>query len=136
LDKGLLLFIAVGIVAIYLTTSFVGTIQDDERYQNSGYSENSKDKDIEYQTINSIGDVVLDVSSLDAKKQIAIWNSSEMKNEFLNNFPNFEEMRGFVDNKIIGDMLKQKLKETIDSVEEIFVAGDISSDEAKRRFTL
>ena len=133
MDKGLLLFIAVGVVVIYLTTSFVGTIQDDERYQNSGYSEN---KDIEYHTINSIGDVVLDVSSLDAKKQIAIWNSSEMKNEFLSSFPNFEEMRGFVDDKIIGDMLKQKLKETIDSVEEIFVAGDIGSDEAKRRFTL
>jgi hypothetical protein len=133
LDKGLLLFIAVGAVAIYLTTSFVGTIQDDERYQNSGYSEN---KDIEYQAINSIGDIVLDVSSVDTKKQIAIWNKSDMKREFLSNFPNFEDMRDFVEDKIVGDALKERLNKTIDSVEDKFIAGEIGADKAKRKFSL
>ncbi|NEW60629.1 hypothetical protein GSY74_04975 [Sulfurovum sp. bin170] len=136
MDRGLLVFIAIGIVAIYLTTTFVDTIQDDERYQKSGYSENTQDNDEQYQAINSIGDVVLDVSSVDAKTQIKVWNRSEMKNEFLTNFPNFVDMRDFIGDKIVGNALQQRLRETIDTIEERFVAGEIGADEAKRKFTL
>ncbi len=135
LDKGLLVFIAIGIVGIYFITSFVDGIQGSERYQKSGYS-SSEDKDMKYQSTNSIGDTVLDVSSVGAKEQIVIWNRSEIKREFLSDFPNFEDMRDFVDDRIVGDRLQQRLKETIDSVEDIFVAGDMSSDRAKRKFNL
>jgi len=136
LDRGLIIFIIVGAMAIYLTNTFVGSIQDSDRYQNSGYSENSADNDEQYQGVNSIGDIVLDVSSLDAKKQITVWNRSEMKQEFLSSFPNFGDMKYFVDNKIIGDSLKKKLNDTIDFVEDKFVAGEMKVDEAKRKFTL
>jgi len=136
LDKGLLIFIAIGVIAIYFITSFVDTIQDDERYQNSGYSENSKDKDTQYQSTNSIGDIVLDVSSADAKTQIIVWNRSDIKREFLTNFPNFSNMRAFIEDKVVGDILQQKLREAIDTVEDKFVSGEIKVDEAKRKFTL
>lgn len=136
MDKGLLIFIAIGVIAIYFITSFVDTIQDDERYQNSGYSENSKDKDTQYQSTNSIGDIVLDVSSADAKTQIIVWNRSDIKREFLTNFPNFSNMRAFIEDKVVGDILQQKLREAIDTVEDKFVSGEIKVDEAKRKFTL
>ncbi|SFV54104.1 hypothetical protein MNB_SV-12-1538 [hydrothermal vent metagenome] len=136
MDRGLLAFIAIGIVAIYFITSFVDTIQDNERYQKSGYSENSKERDKQYQSIDSIGDIILDVSSVDAKTQIDVWNRSDMKNEFLSNFPNFVDMRDFIEDKIVGDALQQRLRETVDNIEEKFIAGEISADKAKRKFTL
>jgi hypothetical protein len=83
-----------------------------------------------------IGDIVLDVSSIDVQKQADIWNKSRIKKEFLSNFPNFEDMRDFVDDKVVGDALKNRLKETIDSIEERFIAGEIGADKAKREFTL
>jgi hypothetical protein len=135
LDKGLLIFIAMGIGAIYFTTTAVESIQDDDRYKNSSYSENSEKDDREYQGRNSIGDIILDVSSVDVKKQVTIWNRSEMKNEFLTNFPNFANMRDFVDDNIVGDALKQKLKKTIDIVEDKFIGGEMGAFEAKKRFT-
>lgn len=136
MDKGLLGFVAVGAIAVYFVTSFVDKIQDDERYENSGYSEKIGDKDTQYQALNSVGDRILDLSLLNEKKQIMVWNQSEIKDEFLTNFPNFLDMREFINDRVVGDTLQKRLIETIDTIEERFIAGEIGADKVKREFNL
>jgi hypothetical protein len=136
LDKGLLGFIAVGAIAVYFVTGFVDKIQDDDGYNKSGYIEKNRDKDIQYQTLNSVGDRVLDLSLINEKKQITVWNRSEIKDEFLTIFPNFLDMKEFIKERVVGDDLQKRLIETIESIEERFIAGEISVDEGKREFNL
>jgi hypothetical protein len=136
LDKGLLGFIAVGAIAVYFVTGFVDKIQDDDGYNKSGYIEKNRDKDIQYQTLNSVGDRVLDLSLINEKKQITVWNRSEIKDEFLIIFPNFLDMKEFIKERVVGDDLQKRLIETIESIEERFIAGEISVDEGKREFNL
>ncbi|MBA1419986.1 MAG: hypothetical protein FAF03_11155 [Epsilonproteobacteria bacterium] len=54
MDKSLMIFIAIGLGALYLVTNFIGDIQaEDDAYKNSGYQqEHIYDK---YQTTDSVG---------------------------------------------------------------------------------
>ena len=86
MDKSLLIFIAIGLGFLYLVTTFVGDIQEeDEKYQNLEYQ--SKHQYDQYQTVDSIGREILDLTGTNADIQIEAWNQSRVKQEFLGLFP-------------------------------------------------
>lgn len=130
MDKSFMIFIAIGIGFLYFITTFVGDIQEeDEQYQNSEYNEARKyDK---YKTVDSIGQSILDLTGADAKTQVATWNSSLLKEEFLELFPNFSEMKLFVDDRINGKILQDKLTTTVNKVEDKFFSGEMTAEQAK-----
>ena len=130
MDKSFMIFIGLGIGFLYFITTFVGDIQEeDEQYQNSEYNEARKyDK---YKTVDSIGQSILDLTGADAKTQVATWNSSLLKEEFLELFPNFSEMKLFVDDRINGKILQDKLTTTVNKVEDKFFSGEMTAEQAK-----
>lgn len=134
MDKSAIIFLAIGIGFVYIVTNFVGDIQkEDEKYQNSEY--NQKHLYDKYKTVDSIGQDILDLTGADEKTQIGAWNESMLKDEFIELFPNFSEMKNFVEDRVRGKILKDKLLNTITKIEDQFFGGGITAEDAKRELS-
>lgn len=125
-----MIFIAIGVGFLYFITNFVGDIQQEDNLQNNEYKE--KHKYDAYQKVDSIGREILDMTGASQSVQITAWNSSLLKNEFLALFPDFSEMKIFVNERVRGEFLKEKLNYTIDDVENKFFSGSLDTEGAKR----
>lgn len=135
MDKSLFIFIVIGLGFLYFITTFIGDIQEeDDKYQNKGYQQEHKYD--QYQSVDSIGQAILDLTGADIKTQVAAWNASQLKNEFLENFPDFSAMKTFVKERIRGDNLQIKLIKNIDNVENKYFSGTISAEQAKQMLDL
>lgn len=135
MDKSLFLFIAIGIGFLYLITNFVGDIQkEDDKYQNSAYQQ--KHQYDQYQSVDSIGQTILDLTQVDLKRQVDAWNASILKDEFLNYFPDFSAMKTFAKERIRGEKFQVKLIKNIDRVEGKYISGEVSAEAAKRELVL
>ncbi len=131
MDKGLLTFLFVGFIAIYLSSNFIGSIQEDVDKESGSY--NKKSQYEQYYTVDIIGERVLNVQEVDIEKQLEVWNKSELKEGFLELFPDFEGMKRYINSKIIGDALQTKLLERIDSVEIEFLSGTLNGEQSKAK---
>lgn len=132
MDKSFIIFVAIGIGALYLVTNFIGDIQsEDETYRNTGYNE--KNKYNKYKTTDSIGRDVLDVTTVPASTQMDAWHASLLKEEFLALFPDFSSMQLFAEERVRGQVLKSKLKSTVKSVEDAYFSGGMDAEQAKRK---
>jgi len=134
MDKGLFIFIAMGVIFTYLINNFIGEIQEEDSSYKSGEYKKKHQYD-QYKTIDSVGDEILDVSSVNLATQIAVWNASQLKNEFLETFPNFFEMQKFIKNRVVGDELKEKILQTLEEVEGKFLEGSINGVQAKQKLS-
>jgi len=127
-----MLFILVGIGGIYFVTNFVGDIQEeDEVFRNSSYDK--KNQYNQYKNEDSIGREILDVTGASLSIQEGAWHASPLKKEFLEIFPDFSGMQLFAKERVRGQALKEKLKNTIESVETAYFSGAMNSEDAKRK---
>jgi len=134
MDKSLMFFIAIGLGFLYFVTSFVGDIQaEDETYQNNDY--NQEHMYDAYKTVDSVGQDILDLTGVDANTQLGAWNNSLLKDEFLELFPDFTEMKHFINDRIRGKILKAKLTKTVTTIEDKFFSGGITAEDAKRELS-
>ena len=131
MDKGLLIFTAIGLISIYFLINFVGDIQSNNEKPRGAYKKESEY--LQYHRVDIIGDTILDVDNIDEKKQLEVWNSSELKKEFMELFPNFDAMKRYVNDKIRGDALQEKLLKRIDDVEIQFISGTLSGEQSKSK---
>ena len=131
IDKSLILYIAIGIGFFYVVTTYVSDIQaEDDRYRNNAYKQQHQyDK---YQTTDSVGEIVLEVSELDAAKQVSAWNESPLKPQWLALFPDFSAMKMFVTDHVHGEPLVSKLTKTVDEAEDKYFSGTLDVEGAKR----
>ncbi len=135
MDKSLLIFIAIGVGFLYFIVNLMGEIQEeDSTYQNKKYQE--KHMYDEYQTVDSIGQEILDLTGSDAATQISAWKKSRLKEEFLTLFPDFDAMKKFARSRTRGDALQTKLIKLLDEVEGKYFSGTMSAEEAKRTLDL
>ena len=125
-----MIFIAIGVGFLYFITNFVGELQQDDNLQNSEYIE--KHKYDAYQSADSIGREILDMTGASASVQVAAWNSSKLKEEFLTLFPDFSDMKIFVEERVRGVVLQEKLIGTINDVENQYFSGTVNAEGAKR----
>ncbi|SFZ98873.1 hypothetical protein MNB_SV-5-119 [hydrothermal vent metagenome] len=134
MDKAFLVYVAIGVGFLYFIVNFVGDIQsEDEKYRNDGYNqEHMYDK---YKGQDSIGRDVLNLIGENESIQVAAWNESTLKEEYLELFPDFEEMSKFVKERVNGKILQSKLLAQISSAEDKFFSGTISAEEAKQELS-
>ena len=130
MDKSLMIFIAVGIGFLYFITNFVGEIQEDDNLQNNEYKE--KHKYDAYQNVDSIGQEILDVTGAATSVQVAAWNASILKNDFLMLFPDFSEMKVFVNERVRGKAVQEKLINSVNDAEDQYFSGTMNAEQAKR----
>ncbi len=134
MDKSFFIFVSVAAVIMYFLIGFIGDVQKEEtKYSNEGYIKDHLYD--EYKSKDSIGRDVLNLLGADHKTQVAAWNESKLKKEFLLLFPDFQEMKKFSQERIIGEYLRKKLLSRINLVEDRFFSGHISAPEAKKELS-
>ena len=130
-DKSFMVFLAIGIGFFYVVTTYVGDIQkEDEKYRNSAYEDEHQYD--QYYTVDSIGQDIIDVTLADPKTQLEVWNRSQLKNELLEIFPDFDTMKAFIKNRVRGEQLIRKLTAKVNEVEDKFFSGSMNAEQAKR----
>jgi hypothetical protein len=130
MDKSLFTFLVAGVGFFYLITHFVGNIQkEDEHFQSSEYER--KHRYDSYKMTDSIGRDILNVTDADTQTQIAAWNEGNLKEEFLELYPDFSLMKDFVNNRVRGEPIKTKLLKLIDETESKFFSGEYSAEQAQ-----
>ena len=114
-----------------MVTNYVGEIQaEDDRYRNNAYNEQHQyDK---YQSIDSVGEIVLEVSELDTAKQASAWNESPLKPKWLALFPDFSAMKMFVKDHVHGEPLISRLAKLADEAEEKYFSGALNLEQTKK----
>jgi len=134
MDKSFLVFLAIGAGFFYVITTFVGDIQkeDDKEYQ---YNKTQTAKYAKYQTVDSVGQEVIDVTDASSTMQIEVWDHTDLKNEFISLFPNFSEMRFFIKDRIVGKELQNKLLKMLAEVEDGVISGAMSVKQAKKKLS-
>jgi len=130
MNKGLLFYMAIGVGAYFLLTTFLEKIDDSPKS-----TKHQEKKENIYMGTNSVGDPMLKVSSLSHEKQIEVWNSSPVKTDILNSFPNFKIMRMTSKQAIDGDYLKNKVYSEIEYIEGEYVSGQINREKAIKRLS-
>jgi len=130
MDRSLLIFIAIGVGFLYFITNFVGDIQEDDKFQNEEYKQ--KHQYDQYQSADSIGRDILDMTDTPVSTQVEAWNNSKLKTEFLTLFPDFSEMKIFVKERVRGEALQTKLIDAINTTEDKYFSGSMNAEQAKR----
>jgi hypothetical protein len=134
MDKSLFFFVLIGVGFLYFITQFVGDIQEDEKFQNDEYKQ--KHQYDHYQSVDSIGREILDLTDAPIGTQVQAWNNSALKTEFLELFPDFSEMKIFVEERVRGDALQSRLTSSIDDAESQYLSGAMNAEQAKRSLGL
>lgn len=134
MDKSLFFFVIIGVGFLYFVTNFVGDIQQDEKFQNEEY--NQKHQFDQYQSVDSIGREILDMTDTPESVQVQAWNNSKLKTEFLELFPDFSEMKIFIKERVRGDALQVKLTDAVNNVESKYFSGVMNAEQAKRELNL
>ena len=134
MDKSLFIFILIGVGFLYFITNFVGDIQEDEKFQNEEYK--LKHQYDQYKTVDSIGREILDLTDASVNTQVQAWNNSALKTDFLELFPDFSEMKIFVNERVRGDALKAKIISQVDNVEAKYFGGNMDAEQAKRELSM
>ncbi len=134
MDKSLFFFILIGVGFLYFITNFVGELQQEDNLQNEEYKQ--KHKYDQYQSVDSIGRDILDMTGAPVNTQVQAWNKSILKTEFLELFPDFSEMKIFAKERVRGDALQAKLANAIDDVETQYFSGAMNAEQAKRELGL
>ena len=130
MNKNLFMFIVVGVGFLYFITNFIGDIQKkDDRFSNSEY--NQEHKFDEYQMVDSIGQEILNLSNVDEATQIASWNASSLKQEWLLLFPDFSDLKYFIKERLRGKAIQDKLINLVNKVESQYFSGAINAEQAK-----
>jgi len=78
------------------------------------------------------GKEVLQLDKLPMKEKKNLWNSSVLKKDMLVLFPDFAKMQYFIKNHIKDDgLFKKELIEHLNDIEEEYIGGSISEEQAK-----
>jgi hypothetical protein len=130
MNKGLMIFIAVGALMFYLVTNFVGKLKnEDERLLTSQDKQVMEDQK-SYRS-DVAGDMVIVKSDEPIKKRIELWKRSPLHIEYINLFPDFSEMTLYVDDRIYDAELKSTILNQLKKVESDFFTGAVSPVQAK-----
>ena len=77
------------------------------------------------------GGQTLAFNNLSLKKKKLLWSSSSVKEEMLELFPDFMEMKTFIEENIEDDIFKNDLLKKIDDVEFKYIGGSMNTQSAK-----
>jgi len=134
MDKSFIIFVAIGIGFYYIITNFVGDMEKDDGYPTTSMEQEAHKYD-KYISHDSIGRTVLIVDGLNRKTQLEAWRHSSIREDFLSFYPEFDEMKKVVQERVMTQSLKSYLLEKTQKIERDFLSGLLDSEQAKRELT-
>jgi len=131
--KGFLILAAAGAVFAYLVFNFVADVEEEDPRAFSGLrSEQGLER---YYSEDAAGDRVLDLDGVAQEEARKVWEQSPIRQELIENFPQFEAMRDLIHQQIKGGAFRDRLLKVLDEMESDYLSGSIDSVEAKRRLS-
>jgi hypothetical protein len=132
MSQGLIIFVAIGALLAYILVNFVGDLEEeDDRLLTQ--EKMIKKQDQKYYQTDVVGQTVLVFKTIPMSQKIAVWKRSPLYQEFLQLVPNFEEMRHFVEDRIVDKEFSKMMLKTIDSIEDDYFSGNITQVEIRER---
>jgi hypothetical protein len=124
-----------GIIAIFFIVSglvnFINDLQS-EVDQPKSYTKSIQLQNEDYYNTNVVGDETIVLTGLSESQKRELWNSSNLKREMMDFFPNFSLMSEFLEDRMIDDSsFKKKLLEKIETTEEAYIGGVLTGERAK-----
>jgi len=131
--NGTMVFAGVVIfIIVSWLTGFVNDLNDDVDVSYGFHEKALLTGDKSHYTVDMNGREVLQLHTLSMQEKKNLWNHSLLKEDMLALFPNFSEMNYFVNNQVEDDgFFKKKLLEHISAVQEAYIGGSLSDEQAK-----
>ena len=125
-------FSVVIFLIVFWLIGFVDSLQD-EVDVNYGFNEKRiVEGSSKNYTVNSSGNEVLLLNKLSLNDKKKLWNQSVLKRDMLNLFPDFSEMKYYINEHIEDDGdFKSELLEHLKSVEVKYISGGLTGKKAK-----
>ena len=138
-DKGFFILVIVAAGFVYFVFNFVSNVQDEKLGKTDYYDLNGPgdtQKQIsKFYTQDVTGSEILDLSGVSIEQAKEIWRKSPTKNQILQLFPNFKLMKDMIKLKLAPSEFRDYLLQEVDNVESDYLAGTLSSFEAKKRLS-
>jgi hypothetical protein len=131
MDKSFMIFVAVGIGFYYLITNFVGDMEKDDGYPTTTMEQEAHKYD-QYFSQDSIGREVIVADGVDRKTQLEAWRHSEVRDDFLSFYPQFDEMEKVIKERVNTKDLQEYLLDKTKKIERQFLEGSINDEQAQR----
>jgi len=113
-------------------TGFVNELHDDVDVSYGFHEKAVLTGDKSNYRVDVNGREVLQLQTLSMQEKKNLWNHSTLKNDMLALFPDFSEIDYFINNQVEDDgLFKQELLDHINHVEEEYIGGSISEEQAK-----
>jgi len=131
--KGFIALLLIGGAFAYFVFNFVGDVEKED--PNSYVSKNEKKAKAwaKYYTKDALGEPVLSFGDTPVKTADEVWKESQLRQEMLENFPDFEGIRQFVNDRMEPSLFRKYLLEKIDKIESDYMGGTIDSEKAKKQ---
>jgi hypothetical protein len=124
--------ISFGVIVFLIISWLIGFVDklDEEVDVNYGFNEKAMVEG-NYK-LDSIGNEVLELSTLSLAEKKRLWNQSQLKEEMINLFPNFSEIKYFIENRLEDDgSFKHELLTYVEHVQDNYIGGGMSGKKAK-----
>ena len=132
MSQGLIIFIAIGAILSYILVGFINDIQDaDDKLITQEKLIAKEDKS--YYRKDVVGQTILVFKDISFQKKLGIWKRSPLHQEFMDFFPNFLEMKAFINDRILDADFQQRLSKKVDETEDAFFSGEITQEQAKEK---
>jgi len=124
-----------GTVIFFIISWLVGTVNNLHDDVDVSYGFNEKSivaGDMKNYKLDNSGNKILELStfSLDEKKRL--WSQSSLKEEMIELFPDFSEIKYFIENRIEDDgSFKNELLVHVEHVQENYIGGGVTGTKAK-----
>ena len=113
-------------------TGFVNDLNEDVDVSYGFHEKALVTGDKSHYTVDTNGREVLQLHTLSMQEKKNLWNHSLLKEDMLALFPNFSEMEYFITNQVEDDgLFKKKLLNHLNSVQEAYIGGRLSDEQAK-----
>ncbi len=132
MSQGLIIFIAIGAILSYILVGFINDIQDADDKLITQENLRAKE-DMSYYRKDVIGQTILAFRDISFEKKLGVWKRSPLHQEFMDFFPNFLEMKAFINDRIIDADFQQKLTKKVNETEDAFFSGEITQEQAREK---
>jgi len=129
MSQGLIIFAVIGAILSYILVGFIDDIQESDDSLTSKEKMIAKE-DMSYHQKDVIGQTILVFKDGSFDKKLSVWKRSPLHQEFIDYFPNFIEMKAFINDRIIDPDFQEKLIKKISEVEDAFFSGEIMQAQA------
>ena len=131
--KGMMVIAAIGAAFIYFSINMYNTAADED--QRTEWAGNPEGRYSQYYRKDITGDPVLDLNDLSMDRALAIWREVGTLQSILMVLPDFETAKTEAANQVAEGAFRTKVIETLTRLQEKFLTGDITLEQARTQLT-